>query len=79
MTSNAAWQLGVEEQRGSLERGKTADLVVLSRNPFDTPPEQFSAIEVLGTWINGQPIDTRKASRPNVALALRALGQVMAR
>lgn len=79
MTTNAAWQLGVEEHRGSLEQGKAADLVVLSRDPLDTTPEQFGDIEVLGTWIGGQPVDTRKLSRPNLAIALRALRQIATR
>ena len=79
MTTNAAWQLGVEEHRGSLEPGKAADLVVLSRNPLETEPERLGDIEVLGTWIDGQPIDTRKMSRPNLAIALRALWQMVAR
>jgi predicted amidohydrolase YtcJ len=79
MTTNAAWQLGVEEHRGSLEQGKAADLVVLSRNPMKTPPAQFGDIEVLGTWIDGQPVDTRKASRPNLSIALRALQQMATR
>jgi hypothetical protein len=76
MTINAARQLGVEEHRGSLEQGKAADLVVLSRNPLDTRPERFGDIEVLGTWIDGQPVDARKVSRPNLTIALRALRQV---
>ncbi len=76
MTTNAARQLGVETHRGSLEVGKAADLVLLSRNPFDTAPEQLTDIEVLGTWVDGQPVDTRKASRPNLDLAASALRQV---
>ena len=79
MTTNAAWQLGVEDHRGSLEPGKAADLVVLSRNPRDTPPEQFGDIEVLGTWIDGQPVDTRKLSRSNLSIALRAVRQMASR
>jgi predicted amidohydrolase YtcJ len=79
MTTNAARQLGVEEHRGSLEQGKAADLVLLSRNPFDTAPDQFSDIDVLGTWIDGQPVDTRKASRPNLTIGLRALRQMVGR
>ena len=76
MTVHAARQLGVETHRGSLEVNKAADLVVLSRNPFDTPPEELGRIQVLGTWIDGQPIDTRVMSRPNLGLAgpaIRAL------
>jgi hypothetical protein len=76
MTTNAAWQLGIESDRGSLEAGKAADLVILSRNPMDTPAEDLDSIEVLGTWIDGQPIDTRRASRANLDLALRALTQL---
>jgi predicted amidohydrolase YtcJ len=78
-TTNAARQLGVEEHRGSLERGKAADLVVLSGNPLDTAPEQFGEIEVLGTYIDGQPVDTRKESRPNLTIAWRAMRQMAAR
>jgi predicted amidohydrolase YtcJ len=73
MTTNAAWQLGVEKHRGSLELGKAADLVVLSSNPLDTPVESLDGIQVLGTWIDGQPVDTKKASLPNLRIALRAL------
>ena len=76
MTTNAAWQLGIENHRGSLEAGKAADLLILSRNPMETPPEELDSIEVLGTWIDGQPVDTRRASRPNLGLALRALAQL---
>lgn len=73
MTINAAWQLGVETDRGSLQPGKAADLVALSRNPLETPAEQLDDIEVIGTWIDGQPVDTRKASLPNLKIAARAL------
>jgi imidazolonepropionase-like amidohydrolase len=34
-TSGAAKAVGVEARRGTIERGKTADLLVLSRNPLD--------------------------------------------
>ncbi|MDH3622586.1 MAG: amidohydrolase [Myxococcales bacterium] len=35
MTSDAAWQLRLEDQIGSIEPGKLADLVILSDNPLD--------------------------------------------
>lgn len=78
MTTNAARQLGVEAHRGSLEVGKAADLVQLVRNPLDGPASELAEIEVLGTWIDGQPVDTRKASRSNLDLAVRALQQLIA-
>lgn len=77
MTINAAWQLGIEGHRGSLEPRKSADLVVLSRNPLETPVEELDDIEVLGTWIDGQPVDTRMASLPNLRIGVRALRELM--
>ena len=79
MTTNAAWQLGVEAHRGSLEVGKAADFVVLSHDPFATKPEAWDTIEVFGTWIEGQPVDTRALSRPNLDLAAGALRAVIGR
>lgn len=37
VTIDAAWQVFQEDNRGSLEAGKYADLVVLSGNPLDDP------------------------------------------
>ena len=34
ITANAAWALGIDEQTGSLEPGKLADLVVWNTDPF---------------------------------------------
>lgn len=34
ITANAAWALGVQDQVGTLERGKRADVVIWSANPF---------------------------------------------
>jgi len=76
MTTHAAHQLGVDDDRGSLEVGKAADLLLLSASPLKTPPEAFGEIAVLQTWIDGQPVDTRKASRPNLDIASRALRQL---
>ncbi len=77
MTIHAARQLGAEADYGSLEVGKVADLVLLSESPQKTSPEAFGEIEVLQTWIDGQPIDTRKISRPNLEIATRALRQLI--
>jgi hypothetical protein len=37
VTIDAAWQVFHEDDRGSLEPDKFADLVVLSGNPLDDP------------------------------------------
>lgn len=76
---NAARQLGVDTHRGSLEPGKVADLVILSRNPLDTPAQELDTIQVLGTWLEGHPVDIRKASLPNVKIAARAIRQLVSR
>jgi imidazolonepropionase-like amidohydrolase len=41
ITANAAWAVGVDEQTGTLEPGKMADLVVWSGSPFST----YSTVE----------------------------------
>ncbi len=68
ITINAAWQLGLENERGSLQVGKQADLVVLSQNLMTVPVDQIEATEVIGTWISGQPVDTRQTTRTNAGL-----------
>lgn len=79
MTTNAARQLGVDDHRGSLDVGKTADLVILAANPLETDPEDFAEIDVMETWIAGQPVDTRGWSRPNLRLGARAAAQLATR
>jgi len=73
VTSHASWQLGLEDEVGTLEVGKHADLVVLSHNPTTIPVERLTEIEVLSTWINGQPVDVRPFSEGNFHLAWQAL------
>jgi predicted amidohydrolase YtcJ len=70
ITINAAWQLGKENQIGSISAGKQADFAVLSANPLTIPATELAQIEVSGTWIDGQPVDTRLLSRRNLSLAL---------
>lgn len=52
MTSDAAWQVHLEDQIGSLEPGKKADLVVLSANPLE-PSADLRAIDVERTVVGG--------------------------
>ncbi len=56
LTRDAAWQTHAENDRGSLEAGKYADLVLLDANPRKTKPEKLSEIEVLATWVAGRRI-----------------------
>jgi predicted amidohydrolase YtcJ len=54
-TVNAAWQYGMETDLGTVEAGKTADLVILSENPLDMEldPDRLKTIRVLGTIRHG--------------------------
>ena len=57
-TLDAARQHFEEADKGSLEPGKLADLVVLSRNPLDDPAT-IDEIEVEETWIGGHRVYAR--------------------
>lgn len=54
-TIDAAWQSFLEEDRGSLEAGKRADLVILADNPLDRP-ETMDDITVLETIVDGNTV-----------------------
>lgn len=48
-----------EASRGTIEKGKLADLVVLSGDPLTVPPEQIPSLEVRKTIIGGKVVFTR--------------------
>ncbi len=54
-TIDAAWQIFQEDNRGSIEVGKYADLVVLSANPLDNP-ETIKDLQVKRTVVGGRTI-----------------------
>ena len=53
-TVNAAWLTGDERRRGKLLPGYLADLVVLSRDPLECPPDELETVEVLATMVGGR-------------------------
>lgn len=56
MTIWPAWQHFEEETKGSLEAGKLADLVILSRDPTEGNPETIDEIKVTETIKEGRTI-----------------------
>ena len=53
-TIDAAFAGFSESSLGSLEPGKLADLVILDRNLFDTPPEELNAVPIRATIVGGK-------------------------
>lgn len=56
LTINAAHQNFEEKERGSIEVGKWADLVVLSANPTTVDPMKIRDINVLETIVEGKQV-----------------------
>lgn len=56
ITSNAAYQYFEEDKKGTLEKGKLADLVILDHNPLKIDPMKIKEVKVLETIKEGQTI-----------------------
>ena len=59
VTIDAAWQVFEDDNRGSLEPGKFADLIVLSGNPLDDPMT-MRELQVEQTLVGGATIYRRQ-------------------
>lgn len=55
-TREAAYALGCLDETGSLEKGKRADMVVLSEDPYAAGPERLSEISVFETVVGGTTV-----------------------
>ncbi len=59
-TIDAAYAGFSEATLGSLEPGKLADLVVLGRNLFDTPPNELNTVPIRTTIVGGKVVYQNK-------------------
>ena len=55
-TINAAWSLMIEEETGSIETGKWADMIVLNHNLLEIPDTDIHKTEVLRTVFKGNAV-----------------------
>jgi predicted amidohydrolase YtcJ len=53
VTIDAAWNLRLERETGSIAPGKRADFVVLAADPREVPPEEIAEIPIWGTVFEG--------------------------
>ncbi|MFQ5912684.1 MAG: amidohydrolase [Nitrospinota bacterium] len=63
-TSHGAYLSFEENQKGSLEPGKLADLVILSEDPLSIPIDGLRDIEVLLTMVGGKIVYQRRETFP---------------
>jgi len=56
ITANSAYELHAENEVGTLEVGKLADLIVLDRNITKIPARELEDVKVLLTVVGGKPV-----------------------
>ena len=53
-TKGGANATGELSKKGTLEKGKFADFVIIKENPLQIDPKQIHSIHILQTWVNGK-------------------------
>lgn len=62
-TYNGYYTTFDEDKRGSLEVGKIADMVILSKNPYEVPKEELNTLKVVKTYLGGKEFIAKKKKR----------------
>lgn len=62
ITIHPAMQHDIDDEVGSLKKGKLADMVVLAKNPLEVKTTEIHAIEVSCTFLNGKKVNWTKAN-----------------
>ena len=68
-TYNGAWTTFDEDERGSLEVGKVADMVLLSANPYEVAPSELGKTKVEGIFLGGVPYERQSQGVAKAVLA----------
>jgi hypothetical protein len=61
-TLDAAWSLFLDEEVGSIEPGKRADLVVFARDPMTVPEREIPEVPVDYTLVDGEVVYHRQGA-----------------
>ena len=67
-TYNGYWASFDESERGSLEPGKIADMVILSGNPYTLSPDRLCELKVEELILAGKPYEKQSQSIPAAVL-----------
>ena len=59
-TFNGYYTTFDEKERGSLEAGKIADMVILSENPYKVPKEEIGNIKTEQLYLSGKPYESAR-------------------
>ena len=59
VTVNAAYQYFEEKDKGTIEKGKKADLIILDKNPLTCKNEELKNLKVLCTMKEGKTVYCR--------------------
>ena len=64
LTINGAWQVGLENERGSIKVGKWADFVLADRDVFECAATDIGKTRVVSTWFEGEKVYEAPESVP---------------
>ena len=57
-----------DDLRGSLEKGKIADMIILSADPYSIPAEEIKSLKVEQLILGGQPYRSAKEGIAKAAI-----------
>ncbi len=59
LTINGAYQMGVEKERGSIEKGKYADFLFITRDVTSIPKDEIHTAEISNVYFEGNEVYTK--------------------